>query len=211
MFFGAEFQQDRAQHADAKGHDGWGIGQRAFLVEDMALGGVPAWAAMFDGPGDCKPVPALQDGMPLLDVLFGELEPVADFGGQFFRQVVLQELPDFRAEGVLFRGEVEIHRLLLIDSAVGARLPGLSPPVSLYGGDNGAISQKVNRKLTLTSTLICMAQSRPCACRSACSFTPSTNCSAWKPCARAACTFLMRSSKNNTSPESCGRRLAVMS
>ena len=113
LLFGTEFDQDGAEHAQTEGHDARRVGQGAFLVEDMALHGIPARAAIFDRPGHGQPAAALQRRVPALKIGLAEFFAIANLGRQLFGQIVLEKTADFCAEGLFLWREVEIHGVLL--------------------------------------------------------------------------------------------------
>jgi len=93
-------------------HDARAAGQRALVVEDELLHGAPARAAVFLGPVVGEPAALVEDGVPFLLVGFGQALAGLDLLGNALGQLVFQKGLHFLAEGLLFRGELEIHALM---------------------------------------------------------------------------------------------------
>lgn len=72
---GAEFQRYIGDHHHAEGNHLRRPGAAAFLLEDMALGDVPAGAAPFHGPGRRNPALGRQLPVPAQIVILGQLGP----------------------------------------------------------------------------------------------------------------------------------------
>src|SRR5262249_32670696 len=104
----AEGVDDGADHGDAERQDKGRVGSGAFLAEDVFLRRSPAGAAVFLRPGRGDPALLVERAVPGEEV-FLALVLAARFAADLLRVVLRDEGFHFAAEGLVGRGEVDVH------------------------------------------------------------------------------------------------------
>ena len=84
------------------------MGSGLFL-ENMALHGVPRRPAELLGPVGRQPALIVQDGVPALVVVLGQLLPTAHLLGEFLGQFLGEELTHLLTEGAFFVCIAQVH------------------------------------------------------------------------------------------------------
>src|SRR3546814_6421347 len=72
--------------------------ERHLLLEDIALRGRPALAAIVDRPVGGRPAARIEDALPANNVLFAEVAPINHFAAQIVRQRLREERAYFGAK-----------------------------------------------------------------------------------------------------------------
>ncbi|MNX94045.1 hypothetical protein D3C86_1262610 [compost metagenome] len=109
---GAELDDHRGDHFQAERHHFRCARGKAFFVENMLLHGTPAGAAELDRPPRREPALAVENLHPLHLMRFAQAFAQRNSLGQFARQMVVQEGPDFQAKGLFLHREFNVHHPL---------------------------------------------------------------------------------------------------
>src|SRR3546814_9691632 len=88
---GPECRDDRADHIDVERRAFGGMRERHLLLEDIALRGRPALAAIVDRPVGGRPAARIEDALPASNVLFAKVEPINHFAARIVRQRLREE------------------------------------------------------------------------------------------------------------------------
>ncbi|MNO51578.1 hypothetical protein D3C76_419760 [compost metagenome] len=106
---GAELDDHWRDHFQAERHHLRCARGKAFLVENMLLHGTPAGTAELDRPPRREPALPVEDLHPLHLMRFAQAFAQRNPLGQFARQIVAQEGPDFLAKGLFLWGKFNVH------------------------------------------------------------------------------------------------------
>ena len=109
----AELHDHRRHHAQAERYEARGAGGGAFLVEEVLLDGGPARAAVLDRPVRGDPALRVEDLLPADVVVLDHAPMVQDLRADVARKLGAYERAHLRAERLLFRGVLEVHRVCL--------------------------------------------------------------------------------------------------
>ena len=117
----AEGHDHRRHHHRAEGHDARRAGERAFLLEQVALRRVPARAAELLRPGEAVPALLAEDARPGLHVVAVSRSALCTLWLIVLGQVLGDPGADLGAEREFVGGEVQVHRQRSFVSAGNGR------------------------------------------------------------------------------------------
>ena len=109
----AKGHDHRGDHAQAEIELAWRTGEGTLFFKDDLFNRVPARAAEFFRPGGGAPAFFIQNFLPALGHVFIVAQAFLNALADVVREVVFQELANFGAEGLLFRGVIQVHVLPL--------------------------------------------------------------------------------------------------
>ncbi len=108
LLFCTERVDHGTHHGQAEGQRHRRVGSRAFLAENVFLGGRPAGAAILLGPRRRDPAFLEQDLVPRHEV-FLRRELATGLSLELLRIAFCDELADFLSEGLVSGGECDMH------------------------------------------------------------------------------------------------------
>jgi len=113
----AEGHDHRRHHHRAEGHHARRAGERAFLLEEVALDDVPARAAELLGPGPAVPALLAEDLGPALHIVLRQVKGVVHLVADVLGQVLRHPGADLLAERLFFGREIQVHARVSNSSA----------------------------------------------------------------------------------------------